>query len=297
VTDIPVSGTPYGVAVNPSLNRIYVSLYSQTAAAVAVIDGTTNTVIDTISTPLGAAEIAVNLTTSRVYTGGCTTTSCSVTVIDGATDKVIGSIPINSNPGIGIQGIAVNPVTNLIYVSDDNDVKVDVINGYTNKILTSVSFGGAQPLGIAVDFGINQYAVAIDGPYVYIVSGATNKILKRLTVGSFATNIAINSFTSQAYVTNETFAPSTLGVVNLRTQQIEANIPVGNNPFGVCVDLYTNLAFVTNTQDGTVAVVNGNTNTKVGSVTAQSFLIDVNPVTRLVYATDNSGSLVHVISE
>jgi YVTN family beta-propeller protein len=297
VTDIPISGFPYGVAVNPSLNRIYVALNSQSTAAVVVIDGATNTVIDTIPTPRGAAELAVNVATARVYSGGCTSTSCSVTVIDGNTNAVLGSIPINASPGIGVQGIAVNPVTNTIYVSDDNDVKVDVIDGYSNKIVTSVSFAGAQPLGIAVDFGTNQYAVAIDGPYVYIVSGATNKIVKRLTVGSFATNIAINSFTSQAYVTNETFAPSTVSVVNLRNYQIEASIPVGNNPFGVCVDLYTNLAFVTNTQDGTVAMVNGNTNTKTGSVNAQSFLVDVNPVTRLLYATDNIDSVVHVISE
>jgi len=49
VTDIAVSGSPSGVAVNPNNNRIYVSLGTATGYAVAVIDGSTNTVIDTVT--------------------------------------------------------------------------------------------------------------------------------------------------------------------------------------------------------------------------------------------------------
>jgi YVTN family beta-propeller protein len=299
VTDIPVSGYPYGVAVNPSTNRIYASVVppNNGTPEVAVIDGASNTVIDTISTPKGAQEMAVNLTTNRVYAAGCTSTQCALTVIDGNSDKVLGTIPITANQGIGIQGLAVNPVTNRIYLSDATDAKVDVIDGNTNKIVNSISLGGGQPLGLAVDFGTNQIAIALNGPYLYIASGVTDKVVGRVTIGQFAANVAVNSFTSQAYVTNETFAPSTIAVVNLKNGQVEANISVGNNPFGVCVDLYTNLVFVTNTQDSTVAVVNGNSRTKIGSVSANSFLIDVNPATRMVYATDGSGSVVHVISE
>jgi DNA-binding beta-propeller fold protein YncE len=75
-----------------------------------------------------------------------------------------------------------------------------------------------------------------------------------------------------------------------------ASITVGSAPFGVYVDYLSNLAFVANIDDGTVAVVDGKTNTKVGSVTASSNYIDVNPVTRLVYATGMLDQLVHVIS-
>jgi DNA-binding beta-propeller fold protein YncE len=63
------------------------------------------------------------------------------------------------------------------------------------------------------------------------------------------------------------------------------------------VDYLSNLIFVTNIGDGTVAVVDGRTNTKTGSVTANSNYIDVNPVTRLVYASDTYGSAINVISE
>ena len=137
----------------------------------------------------------------------------------------------------------------------------------------------------------------MDAPYLYLVSGATDKITGRATIGQFAANVAIDSFTGEAYVTNETFAPSDIAIVNMSNAQVEATVATGNNPFGVCVDQYTNLVFVTNTQDSTVAVVNGNSKTKVGSVDAASFLIDVNPVTRMVYASGNAGQVIHVISE
>lgn len=299
VADIPVSGYPDGVAVNPGANRIYVAVSpaNNGTPEVNVIDGTSNTVVDTISTPKGAEQMAVNIATNRVYAAGCVSNNCALTVIDGSTDKILGSIPITSTQGIGIQGLAVNPVTNRIYLSDASDAKVDVIDGNTNKIIDSISLGGGQPLGLAVDIALNEIAIALDGPYLYIASGVTNKIVGRATIGQFAANVAVNPFTSEAYVTNETFAPSTIAIVNMTNAKVVANIPVGNNPFGVCVDIFTNLVFVTNTQDSTVAVVNGYTKTKVGSVTASSFQIDCNPATRMVYAGANGDQFVHVISE
>ncbi len=299
VTDISVSGYPDGIAVNPGTNRIYVAVTppNNGTPEVNVIDGASNTVIDTISTPKGAALTAVNISTNRVYAAGCVSDACALTVIDGNTDKILDVLSITSTQGIGIQGLAVNPVTNRIYLSDASDVKVDVIDGNTNKIMDSISLGGGQPLGLAVDVALNKVAIALDGPYLYIASGVTDKIIGRATIGEFAANVAINPFTSEAYVTNETFAPSTIAIVNMRNAKVMANVATGNNPFGVCVDIFTNLVFVTNTQDSTVAEVNGYTQTKVGSVTADSFQIDCNPATRLVYAGENNGQVVHVIAE
>src|SRR5437588_9116365 len=156
VTDIAVSGTPSGVAVNPGVNRIYVSLRTSSGYAVGVIDGTTNTQIDTITTPQ-AAVIAANVATGRVYAAGCnygkSPVLCGLTAIDGTSNTVITTIPINAANGIGIQGIAVNPVTNRVYVADATNYKIDIIDGTSNKIVGSVSLGQTQPLGLAVDFG------------------------------------------------------------------------------------------------------------------------------------------------
>lgn len=44
---VPVGQTPYGVAVNPETNKIYVANYSP--GTVSVIDGSTNTVVSTLA--------------------------------------------------------------------------------------------------------------------------------------------------------------------------------------------------------------------------------------------------------
>jgi YVTN family beta-propeller protein len=302
VANISVSGTPAAIAVNPSTNRIYVGLENSGMYSVDVIDGATNTVIDNIALTYGDLEAAVNFVTNRIYVAGCTyqqtTDTCGVTIIDGATNTVVATIPINASSGLGIEGIAVNPVTNRIYLSDATNFVIDAINGSTNAIIASVpTAGDQQPLGIAVDFALNEILVAINGDSMGVIDGSNNTWVQSITVGSFNANVAVNSFTSDAYITNEVFATSTVGVINLKTNKVVTNVTTGNTPFGVAVDIFSNLIFVTDEGDQAVVVVDGNTNTKIGSVTAYSTDIDVNPVTRLIYTSDPTGSLVHAISE
>ena len=164
---------------------------------------------------------------------------------------------------------------------------------------------GVQMRAAAEDFRMarlcgvrtNQVIATMNGNQIVVIDGRSNTILRRITVGSENANVAVNSFTSRAYVTNETFSQSTVGVVNLLNSKVGANVSTGNNPFGVTVDIFSNLVFVTNLGDQTVAVVNGRTNTKISSVSANSDAIDVNPVSRLVYTSDPADGLVHVISE
>jgi YVTN family beta-propeller protein len=66
VANVTVPGTPAGVAVNPGNNRIYVGLVNQSNYSVSVIDGATNSVIDTVPLTTGALVDAVNITTGRV---------------------------------------------------------------------------------------------------------------------------------------------------------------------------------------------------------------------------------------
>ena len=301
VATIPVPGSPQGVAANPGNDRVYAALVTSTGYAVGVIDGATNTVLDTVTLTTGALVDAVNVATGRIYVAGCTYTkspvTCGVSVLDGNTNAVIATIPINASNGIGLEGIAVNPVTNRIYVSDATNFQVDVIDGVKNTIIANISFGQQQPLGLAVDFGTNEIIAAINGDQMAIMSGATNTILRRITVGNYNANAAVNSFTSLAYITNEDFAPSTVGVINLKNSAV-SNISTGTNPFGVAVDIFSNLVLVTNQGDGTVAIVNGKTNKKIATVsTPNCSSIDVNPVSRLAYVSDSVDDLVYVISE
>jgi DNA-binding beta-propeller fold protein YncE len=289
VTTIPVSGQPYGVAVNATNNRIYVNF----STSIGVIDGNTNTVIDTVQTPWqGSFFIAVNFVTGRVYTAGCSNTgACGVTVMDGSTDAVITTIPIKNGSGLVPQGIAVNPLTNRIYVADDLVSRIVEIDGRTNTVLSYIQAYSSKISGLAVDFSSNQILpVPSDG--LLVINGSSHTV-SLVEAGTLDYDVAANSFTNRAYVTG-----STLSVVDLTSLETIADVPIGSAPFAVCVDYLSNRVFATVMgADGSVVEIDGHTNIVTGTLAVRSDYVDVNPITRLVYASDTNDSSVHVISE
>src|SRR5262249_10243894 len=76
VATIPVGSQPFGVAVNPTTNRVYVA--NMSSNNVSVIDAATNMVVATVpvsSTPRG---VAANSATNRIYVTQPTTGIVSV---------------------------------------------------------------------------------------------------------------------------------------------------------------------------------------------------------------------------
>ena len=106
---VPVGTTPVSVAVNTLTNKIYV-----------VNQDITNTLIN------------------GVWVGNIV--SGSVTVIDWATTTTTTNLNGVSGP------IAINPVTNKIYVGN-GDGTVTVIDGATNSNITTVYLGTCSGLG------------------------------------------------------------------------------------------------------------------------------------------------------
>ena len=83
--------------------------------------------------PVAASGIAVNPYTSRI----CATNyiSDTVSVIDAGTHAVIKTIPVGDAP----LGIAVNPVTNKVYVANHNgSAPLSVIDGVTNNVIKNI---------------------------------------------------------------------------------------------------------------------------------------------------------------
>jgi len=73
-------------------------------------------------------------------------------------------------------GIAVDPNTNRIYVSNSHNNTVSVIDGATNRVIGDPIPVGEGPRGIAVD--PNTHLVYVTNPgsnTVSVIDGATNK--------------------------------------------------------------------------------------------------------------------------
>lgn len=142
------------IAVNPKTNLIYVA---NPQGSVSVIDGTTNSVSNTLD--IAACSLAVNPDTNRIFVGICDSDFGAgpdkVMVIDGATDAVLASITVGNHPS----AIAVNVNTNRVYVASRGSDSVSVIDGHTNWVIAMLDVG-VQPVGIAVDPTTNRIYVA-----------------------------------------------------------------------------------------------------------------------------------------
>jgi DNA-binding beta-propeller fold protein YncE len=287
VTPLPGGGqlTDVGaVAVNPVTNKIYVGGQN---GNVTVIDGATNsatTVTDPNANGLNSASIAVNSVTNKIYVAnnalgifGVGTNPGNVTVIDGATNSTTTVTDPNAFTPVAV---AVNPVTNKIYVANEGDYpgsnhgNVTVIDGTTNSVTTLTDSSALAPVGVAVNQTANKIYVAnandstvTGNGGVTVIDGATNS-LSFVSAGPnshIVHALALDSTTNTIYVTSEGCFlddpcrnPGGVTIINGSTNAVTTNInPSAHNPEGLAVNEMNNRIYVANTGSSNVTVIDG----------------------------------------
>ena len=290
---VPVGTNPVAVAVNPVTNKIYVancvkrSGRSLPTGTVTVIDGNTNVTTDV---PVGIcpSAVAVNPVTNKIYIanfgsfcliGNWCINYGSVTVIDGATNHTITITDPNAkNP----RAVAVNPVTNKIYVANNLSQNVTVIDGASNSIKT-VPLTGTYPYDIAVDTTTNQIyvtnflfgSVAGSKP-IYVIDGFTSRsttVTDPKAADPFA--VAVNSVTNKIYVVNRQNGTNVgSGTVIDGATNSTTNIADLNGPHAVVVNPISNRIYLANANN---AGINGNGGVTVVDGFTNSFLTVTDP--------------------
>ena len=312
---------PVAVAVNPVTNKIYVITVNNGSVryTATVIDGATSST-STVSVGADPSAVAVNPVTNKIYvvdSNICFTNSNndinngghtgSVTVIDGADNS-------NATVDAGILpcAIAVNPVTNKIYVANRDSNTVTVIDG-TNDSTTTVSVG-TGPDAIAVNPITNKVYVANsnggNNGTVTVIDGIDNSTAT-VNAGSYPLAIAVNSATNKVYVVNNSNAfgeNATMGTVTVidGATNSTATVSVGPDPDAIAVNPATNKIYVVNcgqgpgdttpNWDGTMTVIDGTDNsTTTVPVGLHPDAVAVNAATGQVYVANEGDGTMTVI--
>jgi YVTN family beta-propeller protein len=160
IVTTPVTGIsgPQAIAVNTVTNRIYVTNY--TSSTVTVINGATNTVVSTVSSAsLGSVHpvsVVVNPVTNQIYVACANNpgTPATLAIIDGASNQVVSTMATGSTPRnllYGAPGLAVNSITNKVYIPNDGDGTVTAINVDSHQAvpLTTAITGVVDPLTVS----------------------------------------------------------------------------------------------------------------------------------------------------
>jgi len=197
--------------------------------------------------------------------------------------------------GTAPQAIAVNPVTNKIYVANAGSNTVTVIDGATN-IRATVNVG-TSPQAIAVNPATNKVYVANHGSSnVTVINGADNSTAS-VSVGNGPQAIAVNTVTNEIYVANQT--SNTVSVISGFDNSTLPPVSTGAGPTAIAVNASSNKIYVANAGDNNVTVIDAvddlNTTTTVAAGT-QPFAIAVNQVTNKIYVANRGSNNVTVIN-
>jgi DNA-binding beta-propeller fold protein YncE len=241
-----VGSEPSGITTNPVTNTIYVS--NRSDETLSVINGAKCRVgsvaaCRTASWPTVAVggtpqAVAVDTKTDTIYTANFDAdagTGNTVSVINGATcnrsvTTGCSTAPVVITVGNDPVALAVDEATNTIYVTNQSDSTVSVINGATCN--------GTVRTGCGSDFPV-------------------------ATVGSDPSYVTIDQGTNTVYVANG--GTDTVSVINGKTCDAQntsgcgitaATTTVGNYPGGLVVNHATHTLYAVNTGDGTVSVIN-----------------------------------------
>ena len=121
-----------------------------------------------------------------------------MSVISTSSNALAAIITVGNDPN----AVAVDQVSNTVYVSNQNDNTVSVISGVTNTVTDTAAVGYA-PDAIAVDPTLNTVFVD-DAAYdqMSVIDGATNTVTSTISVGQDPDGLAVDPSNHEAFVSN-----------------------------------------------------------------------------------------------
>lgn len=253
---LPKGASPQGIALDAATGTLYVA--NTAANTVSVINAKTCNATDfsgcgqvpaTVKDSYGPLTLAVDPVTDTVYVANCgnsciggSVTSDTVSVINGATCNAedtsgcaqtpravrVGQVPV---------AVAVDPTSDTVYVADEADNTVSVIDGATCNGVVHSGCGRRTP-SIAVGIGPNWIAVDPANHTAYTANTGNNGAGSTVSV----INTAICNATDHSGCGQRTAA-----------------VPVGTQPWAVTVDQALHTLFVINNWDDTISALNTST--------------------------------------
>jgi YVTN family beta-propeller protein len=206
--------------------------------------------------------------------------------------------------GHGPYGVAVDPDTRTVWVTNKDDDTASVINATDNSV--QVAKVGDHPRGVAVDSATHTAWVASREDGKMSVVDNTGRTLASFPIGKNPNAVAVDDSTRTAWVTDSsvkmlylvntishvvtpvafdaapqfrmvavdsasrtawiTNADDSVSMIDMPSRTVTATIKVGRNPYGVAVDATTRTAWVANSDENSVSVIDATSRTVTDTV-------------------------------
>jgi YVTN family beta-propeller protein len=292
ISDVNLGTTSDHIAVDVISNTAYVTTVG-TGAGVSAING--NTLVSTVvfSAAAGAQSLAVNPVTHRAYVANYVTPG-SVTVIDGATN-LTSDVPTSvATDATMPNAIAVDPVTNLIFVADHTNNLVQVINGSSDAVTQSVPVG-TNPIAMVVDSARGYVYVANHNDNSQISTVIRESDFTTAGIGdngaSHPIGLDLNTVNSTIFVANQDSDSLSWAHLLFDEETTFSSFGVCHQPNAVAVNSVTAQVWVS-CNDGNITRVNfSGFNTTTFGLSAPPVAVVLNPLTNQVYVATTTGDI------
>jgi YVTN family beta-propeller protein len=202
-----------GLAIDTRLSRVYVSSTEQGLIDMFQLSisrrGTIRAVHSKLLIWSHPSALGVNSKLGMLYIGD--TTLNVVTVYDEVHQKIVTTIPIANDP---VQPLRVDEATGRVYVVCSVGQELDVINGYTNKVIAHVPVT-PYPEGVAFNTSTGRIYVADEGNQdnsltddnsgttITVIDGQTFQVLGTMQVGRGPDGVEADPQLQRIYVSVE----------------------------------------------------------------------------------------------
>ncbi len=258
VRNITVTSNPFGIAVTPSGHYVYVTSHGN--AFISVIDTNLNKVISNLSIGTNQFGVTINyngtIAYDTAYGGGGYLYSINTSDLSTISSSKIGGAP---------DGIAISPISGLVFVAQNTNDSVAVVSPLTLSKIHSIRVGSA-PTSIAVASDGAYALVTNDGSNTVSVINLSNyNVIKNISVGTYPYSVAISPDNTEAYVVN--MNSNNVYVINTSTYTVIAQIPVGASPQSVAINPNGEYAYVTDYNSNSISIISTSSNSIVGTIT------------------------------
>jgi YVTN family beta-propeller protein len=280
---------PWGVAYNPASGTIYVSEIN--SSSVAIINATTNTLVNTIPTIPFPNDIVYDSSNNEMYVSA----SDSLYVINARTNQLVTSIGNLE----GIDQIAYDSNNGDIYAgTTESPGIIYVVSG--NNLVANISVD-ADPRSVAYDPLNNEiYVTATDSSVVDVINPSNNALINSINgVGGSPWAALFDPTNGIVYVNSYSPSASQLSLIN--NSVVVKSIMIGPTQYGMAYDP-TNLELYLSSGAGTnsVLALNTTSNTQVTNITRVEPSTGPNlaydPINQDIYVANYNAEMVGVIS-
>lgn len=289
-----VAAGGFGVAFDPENGNFYVAGGNALGATVTIVNGSTSTIIGTISIPGSKysfeAHIVFNPSNGYLYAVGY---SSNVTVINGATNSFVTNIPIGGSS----YGIAVDTQSGNVYVSESNPDSVAVINGTSNTLVDTIALS-VQPLAISYDSS-SDYIYVGTSNNVSLINTHSNTVTSEISLGvkyGSTFGLAVDPASGNIYDTGS--IGNGIQVISDRTNSVTGAITINYSAGALTFDPLNGYFYVAGESSGILTAVDGTSNQVVKYIFVVQNPADVvyDGANGNLYVSESGSGMVTIIS-